>query len=378
MRRAAASVTIVTILLLLTGCWDRLPLRDLQMIDVIGIDQDEKEQGVTVDLIVTSLKGAGKGQGEPIAERTTLKGPSVIEAVGKTEYMDQGPFLAVNTRAFLMSESFASDKPVEEFKFLLHAPYTSINTPVIVYAGKMVELVNNKSSNRQAPIEKLHNFIKSLNSNGVINNISMHEFISSADEPLEDYPLPVVRYHESKFQIEGAMLFHSGRYAGKQITNEQLRMLMFMLGVDQGRQRITGSVSDSKSGLQDITYGFSVKNVRRSVHTQKGTDRLPMVTIRVRLNINVFDIGDNIDTLKPNYAVVMEKLLGKQFEQEAAGMIRTAQQANCDVLGIGKHIKAFHPKLWKSLDWRKDYPNITIAPKFDIQILNTDGFEQFQ
>lgn len=375
MRKALLGIVA---LLLLTGCWDRLPLRDLQMIDVIGIDRDENTKDISVDLIVTSLKGAGKGEGEPIAERTTLKGPSIIEAVGKAEYMDQGPFLAVNTRAFLMSESFASYKPVEEFKFLLHAPYTSINTPIIVFSGDIEELIKYKTSNRKAPIEKLHNFVTSLQSNGVIKNVSMLEFITSADEPLEDYPLPLVRYHESKFQIEGAMLFHSGKYAGKQITTEQLRMLMFMLGVDQGRQRITGSVSDSESGLQHITYGFSVKDVIRSEHTQQGTGRVPKVMVGVKLKINVFDIGDNIDTLKPNYAVLMQKLLAKQFEQVAAEMIRTAQQANCDVLGIGKHIKAFHPKLWKSLDWRKDYPNITIVPKFDIQILNTDGFENYQ
>ncbi|GMK37338.1 hypothetical protein PCCS19_03910 [Paenibacillus sp. CCS19] len=375
MKRAALGITS---LLLLTGCWDRLPLRDLQMIDVIGIDRDEKTKNITVDLIVTSLKSAGKGEGEPIAERTTLMGPSVIEAVGKTEYMDQGPFLAVSTRAFLMSKSFVSDKPVEELKFLLHAPYTSINTPVIVFAGDMDELTKYKTSNRKAPIEKLNNFIKSLQSNGVIRNVSMLEFIASADEPLEDYPLPLVRYKEMKFQIEGAMLFHSGKYTGKQLTTEQLRMLMFVLGNDQGRQRITGSIQDSESGIRNITYGFSVKDVIRSERTQQGSGRLPKVTVGVKLKINVFDIGDNIDTMKPNYAVKMEKLLSKRFEQLAAEMIHTAQEANCDVLGVGKHIKAYHPKLWKTLDWRKDYPNMTIVPKFEIQILNTDGFELYQ
>ncbi|PWW04780.1 Ger(x)C family germination protein [Paenibacillus cellulosilyticus] len=375
MRKVAFGITL---LLLLTGCWDRLPLRNLQMIDVIGIDRDEKSKEIKVDLIVTSLKGAGKGEGEPIADRTTLTGPTVIEAVGQAEYMDQGPFLAVNTRAFLMSETFAAYRPVDELKFLLHAPYTAINTPIVVFDGVDEAIVKYKSSNRKAPVEKLNNFIKSLESNGVIRNVSMMEFITSAEEPLEDYPLPIMRYHELKFQLEGAMLFHSGVYSGAKLSPEQLRMLMFMLGVDQGRQRITGSVSDSASGIDNLTYGFSVKSVHRSEHTQQNTGRLPKVTVGVRLNINVFDIGENIDTLMPNYSKKMEQLFNKQFEHEAADMIQTLQQANCDALGVGKHIKAYHPKLWKKLDWRKDFPKITIVPKFDVRILNSDGFEQFQ
>jgi|GEM_PF-2026792 germination protein, Ger(x)C family len=368
-------VLCILSLLLLSGCWDRLPLRDLQMIDAVAFDRNEETKDIAVDLIVTSLKRAGMGEGEPIAEQTELEGKSVIEAVGKSEYMDQGPFSAVNTRVFLMSERFASDRPVKELEFLLHAPYTSINTPVVIFKGEINDLIKYKVSNRKAPIEKLNTFIRSLDANGLIQNVSMMEFLTSQRDSLDDYPMPVVNYADTKFELESAMLYHAGLYTGGRLTREQLRMLMFMIGVDQGKQRITGRLSES-SGVQNLTYGFSVKSVHNRYHAQQDSGRLPKMTIDVRLNISVFDIGENIETLKPTYSHKMQQLLITQFNREANVTIQALQKANCDALGIGKHLRAYHPKLWKSLDWRNDYPNMKIEPRFNIHILNTDGFEE--
>ncbi|WP_251026671.1 Ger(x)C family spore germination C-terminal domain-containing protein [Bacillus sp. ISL-46] len=48
------------------------------------------------------------------------------------------------------------------------------------------------------------------------------------------------------------------------------------------------------------------------------------------------------------------------------------QKANCDVLGIGRQIKAYHPNIWKSINWLKDFPEMSIEPNFDVQILNSE------
>lgn len=362
MRKAAIGIML---LLVLTGCWDRLPLRDLQMIDIISLDREKDKGSISLDLVVTTLKRTGKGEGEPISERTTLKGASVIEAVGQADYLDQGPFLAVNTRAFLFSESFASHQPVEQTKFLLHSPYTSVNAPIIIFIGDIDELVKFKTNSRIAPVEKLETFISSLESNGVMKNVSMMQFITSQQEQLEDFPLPLVRYKDKMFQLEGAMLFHAGTLAGGPLTTEQVRMLMFMEGVNSGRQKIAGRLSDN-----DVTYGFSVKTVRNSFHVKHVSGRTLQVDVNVQLDINVFEIGENIETLSPQYASKMQQSIGKQFDRQAAETIKVLQKANCDPLGIGMHLRAYHPKLWRSMEWRKDYPNLTIKPNFEVRILN--------
>ena len=120
-------------------------------------------------------------------------------------------------------------------------------------------------------------------------------------------------------------------------------------------------------------FGFSVKKGDSNISIHSESSGLPKVNIDVRLKINVFELGESIHTLKPDYVNRMEKELSSLLEKKASDAIETLQKANCDVLGIGKEIKAYHPNIWRSLNWRKDYSRLSIEPKFKVEILNSDA-----
>ncbi|MCZ8517771.1 spore gernimation protein GerC [Paenibacillus filicis] len=333
-----------------------------------------------LDFVVTLLKKAIQGQGEPITETTELKGPSLVEAVGQGAYVDKGPFLAINTRNYLMSERFASHDPIPKLAFLLRAPYTSINTPVVVFDGSVSKLLKNISGSKKTFTEKLNDFILSLDRNGIMPTVSMMHFILSREEPLEDIALPLVKQSDSGIEFGGALLFRQGKNTEAKLGKEQVRMLMLLLGNEKGGQKFIGKLLGSNVGKQPLTghsngikYGFSVKKNSSKIIVHPESSGLPKVYIGVRLKINVFDIGQEVHTLKPDYVNRMEKELSKHLEVVSVATIKTLQKANCDVLGIGKELKAYHPNIWKSMDWRKDYPRLSIKPHFDVQILNSDA-----
>lgn len=368
MKKAAIGILS---LLLLTGCWDRLPLRNLQLVDIAGLDLDEESGDVELAFIVTKLKSAGQGQGSPKSEVTVLKGPSLVEAVGQAEYLDRAPFLTVSTRTYFLSERFASHDPVPKLAFLLKAPYSSINTPVVVFDGSISKIFKTNSGNNQEFTKNLNEFIISLDRSGMVPTVSMMRFILSQHEPLEDIALPVLKSYNSGMELSGALLFRQGKNTGGNLSKEQVQMVMLLLGNEKGRQRFTGHMSAEAEGGQ-IEYGFSVKkgNSKITVHPKSGG--LPKVNIGVRMKINIFELGKSGNILNADYVNQMEKELSKHLEEKAGATIDTLQKENCDILGIGKEIKAYHPNIWKSLDWRKDFPEMTIEPNFDIQILNSD------
>ncbi|MBT2728003.1 hypothetical protein J7E63_13750 [Bacillus sp. ISL-75] len=39
---------------------------------------------------------------------------------------------------------------------------------------------------------------------------------------------------------------------------------------------------------------------------------------------------------------------------------------------MGRQVKAYNPNIWKSINWRKDFPVMSIEPNFDVQILNSE------
>lgn len=377
MKKAAI---VISSLLLLTGCWDRLPLRNLNLVDIAGVDLDEKSGGVLLDFVVTKIKKTVQGGGEPVSDTTELKGRTIAEAFEQGVYMDRGPFSGINTGVFLLSEKFATKDPVRELAFLLHAPYTSINTSVFVYEGSVSKLLKIKSSESKTFTHNMNVFISSLKTNGIMPNVSMMHFIMSHEDPLEDILLPTVKQIDSGLELGGALLFRQGESTGIKLSKEQVRMFMFLSGHGKGKQKVAVNLSQSGEGRQPhtgqvdgTTYAFSAKKVDSKITVRSEASGLPEVGIRVRLKINVFALGEEVHTLKTDYVNRMEKELATHLEETAAATIKDLQKANCDALGIGMQIKAYHPNLWKSLNWRKDYPQLSIVPHFDVQILNADS-----
>ncbi|MGV2942514.1 Ger(x)C family spore germination protein [Mesobacillus sp. LC4] len=359
-------------IIFLTGCWDQLQLRNLQLVDIAGFDLDEENGDFLLHYIVTSLKSATQGGGEATSEMTTLRGPSLVEAIGKGQYTDRAPFLGINTRLYIMSKSFAAKNPIKHLYFLQYAPYASISTPVVVFEGKISDLIKLKSGSAQDFTKKLTHFIQTTERNAIMPSVTMMEFIQSLNEPVDGIAIPKLKQSsDSGIEVDGALLFHKGKYSGEDLTRDQVRIVMLMLGKDFGRQRYTGKLKMQDG--KELFYGFSVKKATSHITVHPETFELPNVDMNINLNIHVYELGKAGSRLKPDYINKMEKELSKHLEDQSLITIETMQKGNCDLLGVGKHLKAFYPDNWKSLDWSKDYPKLSIKPNIDVKILNSNA-----
>ncbi|WP_088042559.1 Ger(x)C family spore germination protein [Bacillus sp. EAC] len=372
------ALILLLLLPLLTGCWDRLQLRKLNLVDIAAFDLNEENGEVELHYIVTKLKSSGQGSGDATSQVTKLKGPSLVETIGQGQYTDQAPFLGITTGTYMLSESFASHDPVSSLDFLLKTPYSSINIPVVVFEGNLTKFLETVPKENSEFTENLYDFNKALEKNNIIPNISMMNFILSREEPLEDTALPVMKQSDLGVELSGALLFRQGLNTGTKLNKEKVQMMMLMKGKGAGRQRYTGNLSDNskKQPFSDktdqINYAYSVKSEDTKITFTSRPNKLPKAKLNVKLEINSYDLGIASHKYKPDYVNHMEKELSKHLEDLAVATIETMQKANCDILGIGKELKAHHPDIWKSLNWRKDYPSMKIEPRFKVQIINSD------
>ncbi|PGS51601.1 Ger(x)C family spore germination C-terminal domain-containing protein [Bacillus sp. AFS041924] len=374
---------LLLLLPLLTGCWDSLDLKKLHLVDVNGFDLNEKTGEVGAFFLITQLKNTGLGIGESHSVMKELKGPTLAEAIGQWEYTDQSPFIGISTRVYLISKSFASKDPVSELDFLLGAPYSSINTPLIVLDGDLSKIFETASDPNKEFSKDLNDFIVSMEKNRTIPTVSMMNFIQSKDDPMSDLALPMLSPIKSDLELSGALLYRNGKPTGKILDRDQVKLMMLLKGGNTGRQRFTGNwgrftgnlsgdngeKSYSETAIKN-NYGFTVKRNFSKITVSNESKKLPKIEVKLKLQVSAFELGQEGHKLKPDY-VKMEKVLSEHFEKMALETIKTMQSANSDALGIAKELKAFHPKVWQSLDWRKDYPKMTIKPKIDIDILNT-------
>ncbi|KQL40286.1 hypothetical protein AN960_07415 [Bacillus sp. FJAT-25509] len=367
-------VAILLLLLpLLTGCWDRLPLRNLQFVDIAGLNWNEKNREVELDYVITNIKSTGPGSGEPLSETVVLKGPNVIEAVSQGQYIDQAPFLGINTGIYLMSESFVKHEPILQLNFLLHAPYTSINSPVVIFKGDLGTFLKTTPKQNGKFAGNFVRFNSALDKNNIINSVTMMQLLESKEYELSNLAIPIVKQNEKGTELEGGLLISHGKNTDVELNKEQLRMMMLITGKEKGRQRYSGKlekVSEEKNDYR--SYSFSLKKGTSTIRVIPQSKRPPKVNLNVNIDIVVIKLGKSYHQLNAKYVNKTEKELGKQLDKKALETIQIMQKANCDLLGIGERIKAFHPKIWKNLNWEKDYPEMNIKPHFKVHILNVD------
>ena len=110
MKRVIAALIIC---LLLTGCWDRVHLKNMLFVDVIGIDYEDDSKQLKVSYVISSLRNATQGGGDPSSLYMGSTGNSLYDAVAKTNKELPGSLSALETRLYIISTRFAKDHPLQ-------------------------------------------------------------------------------------------------------------------------------------------------------------------------------------------------------------------------------------------------------------------------
>ncbi|MEY9867878.1 hypothetical protein ABIE66_003257 [Peribacillus sp. B2I2] len=111
---------------------------------------------------------------------------------------------------------------------------------------------------------------------------------------------------------------------------------------------------------------INVKNMKRKLKVIVNRNGDVVINLNLRLKVYVTeypkgDVDKEIDKLN--------KKLSRSFSKDATQVIRKLQKANCDALGIGRHLIAFYPNTWKEKDKNEYLRNVKFKTNVDVEIV---------
>jgi len=160
--------------------------------------------------------------------------------------------------------------------------------------------------------------------------------------------------------------------------------------------------NDRLSGFLDVTAtkGFTIlkglapRGVLTTVSDQGVRTSLTYDSVKVKQNLIVNEEGifvkydikmsgtinetNNYTDLADEDIKTNEKIFSQEAKKIVSLTIKQMQEANSDVLGIGRAIHINYPKVWQELkmDWHEIYPYIEITADVSINIQSTKlGFK---
>lgn len=334
----------------LTGCWDQHSLKDSALVLSIAMDHAPKNNIKTTALVRHSVtKG---NQTEAINYIAKEEGYSVRDARIKIDYQIPGNFSANKLLVILLGEELAKNNLNPYFDNFFRYIRSSLTSRVVIVKGQASSILEMKTYKDILIGESLLEMIESAEKLSLIPKETQESIYKKIDDPGYDLVLPYIeKVDDETLKIKGVALLQDNKYTGKLLNEYQSKLLLLM----QDKKGTAMSFSEQINKNKEVV-SFKVKNEIRKLKT-KIVNGKPEVYIdmKIKIDLNEYTAG-NLESDKKIHEI--EEVITRKMENEMREVINILQEANCDALGIGRHLMAYHPKTWEKLNWEEDYPKV--------------------
>lgn len=359
---------LLMICLLLTGCWDQYELKRLLFVDIVGIDYVGDSRLLKVNFVISSLREANQGGGRPSATTYETTGVSLFDAVANTNKDVPGNLSALETRLYLISPKFAEDKPLN----VLNAASQFLSNPLYahlaVYDGDLSELLSKNKIKDVTVSDLLMGLLEGEIDRGKIPSNKLLHYILGGTNFTNDFALNRFEPYGEGARLAGLALFSDGRYTGTNLNSEQTQLVNLLNGAQGKIQTIVGQMEDNH-------YSVLVQNAKRKLRIVHTVNDINHIEISLKLDLKIVEEDKELNKHSQDLFKSLEKSIEADLTAKAAKIIATLQKANCDYFQLGHEVAAYHPKLYRKMNWREQYPKLRIKPVVQANILNSGILE---
>ncbi|MDR6550214.1 Ger(x)C family spore germination protein [Paenibacillus qinlingensis] len=352
---------VIILCLCLCGCWDQRELKNIRMVHTAGIDLLENDF-IRLTVSIPTVKSSVESQGKVVTPKVSGEGHSVQEASMNLQRIVSQHMDLRETRILLVNSQLAEKNLYEGLDFFYREAHFPINVYIAVTDPSAQKIVQLDIEDRSLISEYLYDLLISGEEEGLIPKespylITQIMFAEGIDNVLPYLSQSTMR---NRAKIDGVALFHNSSMTGR-LDETHARAYVLLTN-----KRVYGAVTEQVGPNQSFTtFTYGTKN--HSI--QLNTNGPIQADVYVKMNCELIDNPSGV-RLKKADLVLMERELEEILTKRADESLRKLQEANCDGLGIGLRSKGLHPKLWKTLDWNKEFAKIDLHAHVKVRIEN--------
>jgi len=344
-------------ILLLSGCWDERQYKDFALASMVGHD------GQVNDLI--SYFSVPVINGEEISS-------IIVKAEGRSTRevrIHANTNTPQNLDVSKLSVLFYSDETLKTdfYQFLdvyFRTAHNRLSTLVGITEGStkpFLEIGNAENKDAGAYYD---DFIKGLAQSSIYPETDLQTICTILFDDGMDLTLPYFGINEEENTPEtlGVALFNGKIYSGTFLNVNQSKLLTIL------KDEI-GKYTNLTYIYEGIPVSIEIKRIHRKWDFSQ-LDKSGKVSMSYDLIIDVQEFStDHLEDDKKRSE--LEKFLSQRLKEDTLEMFEVLQKTKSDPLGIGRRVRAFHPKVWEKGKWADIFSELTLDIKYDVQIKRT-------
>lgn len=391
LRRLGLMILMLSVALLMSGCWDSQELNTLSIISATSIDRSNGKWEISFQVVIpqsiaTQTGGGSAGSQSPTTIFST-KGRSIAEAMQNASLETSRKLFFAHNSVLILSEDVARKEGVGEILDFFLRPFESRETmSVLLTKGKASNLLE-----VLIPLEKI-----SGNAIQRIIDQSQKNLSQAQNMRLIDFARMVASLDESamapELEVSGDLTKQSSLDALKSTRNDAV-IKLGELGVfrkdklvgwiDQKDSRSVAWLSDRVSSMM-VVFPCTAKgqeNQLLSYRVLKSSTKLePKVihgksVIHARISATgvIDESGCNLDLKNPGVVRDLERTISKQIGGDVMETWSHLQEMNVDLAGFMNAIHRKDPSTWRNLmKTKRPIEEISLRVQVKINIEHTN------
>ena len=379
-RFVKTTIVAMIILLLTTGCWDRVEINERAFIVMTGLDvydpeksaseekhkppkNEENRYKVTYVLPKFSaiLKSAPSGEHRIVLQtvaKSAYKGTRQL-----TSRMDSRPFFQHMKASILGVDVIKDEKHfMEALDGLERQDEISKKISIFVANDQASDVLKVKSILKPLSY-KLQGMSQGYRGTHIYIPKTLEEVITEVNQG--DAIIPRIQASDTEVKVAGSAVIKDKKFFSW-LGEEETRVVSFL--TNNIKQGIV------EADYKGINIPYTISNARTKKSTRVEDEKIVIyIEISTQGDIQEYIIGKEPRLTDINLLKELEETLEKKIKSDVETVIDKLQrQMKVDVIGIGDHLRRYNPKIWKEVehDWREVYPTVDIRVKVHTSIVD--------
>ncbi|MCP3026837.1 Ger(x)C family spore germination protein [Halobacillus sp. A5] len=360
------SLLLIISALILSGCWDQRQFKNVKLALSIGLDEGSNGQ-MTETVSIPTVRGGGEGPLEETVQILSSDAHTVLDARDKIDRMISHSFNPSKMEVLLLGEDLAKKDIYPVLDNFYRNPNSNLNAKLVIVEGTARKALEFRGAGEMRISEYLNGMLEGAEAASRTTGENLQMICAELVEEGEDFTLPLIKFDEEEVALEfsGLALMSGEKYTGEKISAEQAPLLMLLKGIKGRFVQLTRKVDDNEEEILDyITVEVMKFNDDMKINPSKDEIK---VDISLDLDVRVTEYPHD-HLVSEKVIEDLNKKLSEVLTAEAEQIISKLQEANSDVFSIGRHIHAYHPDVWKQMDWKTMYPEVQFNTEVNAEI----------
>ena len=345
---------LLSLTIFLAGCWDEAQYKDVTIVTFMGVSKEDGE--------IKAIYSYPTFEQEKISYSLSEgKGISTREARDDASHRTMEALGLFHLEVMLVSSDIAKEDLYETLDIYFRTPRNRVTSYIAIVEGEMEQYFKPPGEMKTEVAEFYPELLRTADLYSFVTEITMADTFRFLSDETMDFSLPYIIIDDKGMpKLEGIALFSKEKFTGTILKNKEATLASIMKN-EVGKYTRLSYEWDQKNSFISI----EITDIRRKMRISN-----ERINVDYDITISVEEFPKN-DLYKKEVRKDVENFLNSEMKKDFEKIIERTKEVKSDIIGFGRRVHAFHPKLWKKGEWQETYATMPIEVDVKVNMKRT-------